>query len=157
MIFFTIIYCFFAIQTGGSGPYIFQDDQNNILPELQNPTLAEIAKYQEELNYPMELDQPGKHVLAVVFFTPEGANGDGMQLDVVTETGGMYLIYVFYSAYLHSYIIGQHLRNSKNEFLICYPIIRYISFHITHLLDTSIKIHPYLVMQTIVRVSPPAY
>ena len=85
---FPITYSTNAERPGGSGPYTFQDDKG-ILSEMENPTLAEIAKYQDELEYPMELDQLGKHVLAVVFFTPEGANGDGMQLDVVADTGGI--------------------------------------------------------------------
>ena len=38
--------------------------------------MASIAKWQDELEYTVDLDTPGKHVLAVVFFTPEGTAGD---------------------------------------------------------------------------------
>ena len=39
----------------------------------------------------IELQEPGKHALAVVFFTPEGINPDGTELAVSAgDPGGMY-------------------------------------------------------------------
>jgi hypothetical protein len=42
------------------------------LTELETPAgLATIAKWQPELDFPIDLNKPGKHVLAVAFFTPK--------------------------------------------------------------------------------------
>ena len=43
---------------------------------------SSIAKWQPEISYPVELDKPGKHVMTVVFFTPEGISPDGTELAV---------------------------------------------------------------------------
>ena len=58
---------------GGSGsPYTIQDIDQSILTELETPAgLATIAKWQPELDFPIDLNKPGKHVLAVAFFTPK--------------------------------------------------------------------------------------
>ena len=61
---------------GGTDTYGWTDDPE-ILAELGTPKLASIAKWQPELVYPVELNEPGKHVLAVAFFTPKGINENG--------------------------------------------------------------------------------
>ena len=54
------------------------------------PSLASIAKWQDELEYTVDLDTPGKHVLAVVFFTPEGTSGDTELAVSTSDSEGKY-------------------------------------------------------------------
>lgn len=56
---------------GGTDVYAWSE-KPELLAELGTPRLASVAKWQPELQYPVELDEPGKHVLAIVFFTPNG-------------------------------------------------------------------------------------
>ena len=78
-LFFSLISFFFqkgasgSERPGGSGsPYTIQDIDQSILTELETPAgLATIAKWQPELDFPIDLNKPGKHVLAVAFFTPK--------------------------------------------------------------------------------------
>lgn len=58
-----------AERPGGGAGYAWSDDPQ-ILAELGTSQLASIAKWQPELEYPIDLKEPGKHVLAVAFFTP---------------------------------------------------------------------------------------
>ena len=52
--------------------------------------MASIAKWQDELEYTVDLDTPGKHVLAVVFFTPEGTSGDTELAVSTSDSEGKY-------------------------------------------------------------------
>ena len=59
----------------GGAPNTFGwTDDPAILAELGTSKLASVAKWQPELVYPVDLNKPGKHVLAVAFFTPGGIN-----------------------------------------------------------------------------------
>ena len=37
--------------------------------------MVTIARWQPELEFDVDLQQPGKHVLAIAFFTPDEVNG----------------------------------------------------------------------------------
>ncbi len=56
---------------GGTDVYSWEDDPN-VLSELGSRRLASLARWQPELDYRVDLAEPGKHVLAVAFFTPGG-------------------------------------------------------------------------------------
>ena len=58
---------------GGTDVYAWSDNPE-ILAELGTTRLASVAKWQPETVYPIDLENPGKHVLAVAFFTPKGTN-----------------------------------------------------------------------------------
>lgn len=65
----------FARRPGGSAGDVYAwGDKPEILGELETRKLATLARWQPELEYDVA-GSPGKHVVAVVFFTPEGVNG----------------------------------------------------------------------------------
>jgi len=47
------------------------NDNMDILADLSTSKLASIARWQPELVFPVQLSNPDKHILAVVFFTPK--------------------------------------------------------------------------------------
>jgi laminin alpha 3/5 len=61
---------------GGTDVYAWTDNPQ-ILAELGTSKVASLAKWQPELVYPVDLQAPGKHVIAVVFFTPDGISLNG--------------------------------------------------------------------------------
>ena len=97
---------------GGSDTYEWSDNPG-ILAELGTSKLASVAKWQPELVYPVELDQPGKHVLAVAFFTPKGINETGAtELAVAAQdsdgSGGMQIFFLFFYPFLkHSIFFSE--------------------------------------------------
>lgn len=61
---------------GGSNNDVYEwGDKPEVLNELGTRKLATVARWQPELEYEVPLNQPGKHALAVNFFTPENVNG----------------------------------------------------------------------------------
>jgi hypothetical protein len=59
----------------GGGPDVYSwSDNMDVLAELGTSKLASLARWQPELVYPVQVNTPGKHVLAVVFFTPGQLN-----------------------------------------------------------------------------------
>ena len=61
-----------AAERPGGGPDVYAwGDNPQVLSELGTSKLASLARWQPDLTYPVQLDRPGKHVLAVVFFTPD--------------------------------------------------------------------------------------
>lgn len=72
-------------------------DRPEILEEIGSRKLATLARWQPELQYEIDLNNPGKHVLAVAFFTPEGVNGtaaiDVVAKDVDRPDGGVLCVY----------------------------------------------------------------
>ena len=64
-----------------------------VLAELGTSKLASLARWQPELVYPVQLNSPGKHVLAVVFFTPDKLNPNATTELIVNAEGDRKLIF----------------------------------------------------------------
>ena len=58
-----------------------------VLAELGTSKLASLARWQPELVYPVQVNTPGKHVLAVVFFTPDKLNPNASAEIIVQAEG----------------------------------------------------------------------
>ena len=75
---FPVAYSDYAVRPGEYEPddvYAWAD-RPEVLGEIGARKLATLARWQPELEFDiMGMRDPGKHVLAIVFFTPEGVNG----------------------------------------------------------------------------------
>lgn len=73
----------------GGGPEVYSwSDNMEVLAELGTSKLASLAgKWQPELVYPVQLNAPGKHVLAVVFFTPDNLKPEATPEIIVNAEG----------------------------------------------------------------------
>lgn len=70
---------------GGSvGDVYAWGDSREILDELGSSRLGTLARWQPELEYEINLHEPGKHVIAIAFFTPEGVTG-AQSIDVTAK------------------------------------------------------------------------
>ena len=107
---------------GGSDTYEWSD-KPEVLQELGTSKLASVAKWQPELVYPVVLDQPGKHVLAVAFFTPKGINETGAtELAVAAQdsdgSGGK-IIFLFFSKPFFNFIFFVEEQSGKAYIFDC--------------------------------------
>ena len=72
----------------GGGPDVYSwSDNMEVLAELGTSKLASLARWQPELVYPVQVNTPGKHVLAVVFFTPDKLNPNASAEIIVQAEG----------------------------------------------------------------------
>ena len=75
-----------AQRPGGATDIYAWEDRPDILNELGSRRLASIAKWQPQLEYPLDVRDPGKHVLAVGFFTPEQLQSNG-SVELLVKAG----------------------------------------------------------------------
>lgn len=111
---------------GGTDVYAWSD-RPDIQSELGSRKLATLARWQPDLEYEVSLNEPEKkHVLAVVYFTPEGVN-DTKTIDVFAKddsyaddsqspSGQAYIFNCPYSRLCRQVVIGPDGKVAEFDF-----------------------------------------
>ena len=112
---------------GGSLGDVYWLDRQDIADEVGTggQKMATLARWQPELEFDVDLQEPGKHVLAIAFFTPDEVNGtktigvsakDSFIVDSDAGAGQAYVINCTYSTLCRQVVIDDEGRVAEFDF-----------------------------------------